>query len=103
MKWEDGLTVADPKSDKLGWVFIVFGFVMALGGFYSWAWIPSVQYAGRESDLKIVNRNLEELGEGLNMERGPRPQDEVIGVRAKVGGVVWRRIQRFRNPYGCYD
>ncbi|KAI1112284.1 MFS general substrate transporter [Nemania sp. NC0429] len=50
----------------LGWVFIVFGFVMALGAFFSWTWIPSVQH-GRDpgNGFKIPSKTLEVLGEGL--------------------------------------
>jgi MFS transporter, PHS family, inorganic phosphate transporter len=97
-KWSDGLTVGDRKSENLGWVFILFGFVMALGGFYSWAWIPSMQHAGRGPHWRIENKNLEELGDGLHAEKEEDPLAEVIGVRAKVSGAALKIVHRFRNP-----
>ncbi len=69
-----GVRVADPNSDKLGWVFIIYGFIMALGAVFAWAWIPSVQYyrgadvsarSPAREGLKLPSKTLEVLGDGL--------------------------------------
>ena len=69
-----GVRVADPNSDGLGWVFIIYGFIMALGAVFAWAWIPSLQYyrgadvsarAPAREGLRLPSKTLEVLGDGL--------------------------------------
>src|SRR5580700_3662424 len=41
----NGILASDPNSNGLGWIFIIFSFVMALGAFFAWVWIPELQYS----------------------------------------------------------
>jgi len=57
---------SDPNSKQLGWIFIIFGCVMAIGAIFAWAWIPDVQMRRDESGgLGLPSRTLEELGQGM--------------------------------------
>jgi len=38
-----GTNANNPASSLLGWVFIIFGCIMALGALFALAWIPEVQ------------------------------------------------------------
>ncbi|KIW00742.1 uncharacterized protein PV09_07726 [Verruconis gallopava] len=88
---------SDPNTNALGYVFIIFGVVMAIGAFFAWAWIPDVQN-GREEEgglfkfLKpLQNKTLEELGEGLARadQSGQR-----IGFRNKLLGLKRRTFRK---------
>ena len=83
----NGVKVSDPNSDGLGWVFIIFGFVMALGALFAWTWIPSLQHNRDGRSLKLPSKTLEELGAGLVKARA---SGEMIGMRDKLGGALGR-------------
>ena len=90
-----GISANNPDSDLLGWVFIIFGFIMALGAFFAWAWIPEVQNKRDEDGgLKLPSKTLEELGKGL---RCAKEEGQVIGFRSKFAGVLSRREGRRRK------
>jgi PHS family inorganic phosphate transporter-like MFS transporter len=74
-----GVKASNPNSSGIGWVFIIFGFIMALGALFAWVWIPVVQN-NRDEDggLKLPSKKLEVLEEGL--ERA-RHDGQVIGMR----------------------
>ncbi|KAF2468446.1 phosphate transporter [Lindgomyces ingoldianus] len=76
---------SDPVATTQGYIFIIFGIVMAIGAAFSWAWIPNIQ-AGREDprSLTLSNKRLEDLGGGY--ERAVVGEGECIGFRRK-----WRR------------
>lgn len=76
-----GVNANDPQSRFLGLVFIIFGFIMGLGAFFAWAYIPDVQNRrDEEGGLKLPSKTLEELGQGLLKAE----QDgQVIGFRNK--------------------
>jgi PHS family inorganic phosphate transporter-like MFS transporter len=62
----DGVKIGDPNSNGLGWIFIIFGFVMALGAPFAWAWIPPLQNTRDEAGgLKLPSKTLEDLGDGV--------------------------------------
>ena len=95
-----GVRVSDPNSNGLGWVFIMYGFIMALGAVFAWAWIPSLQYSrgadvsgaasGKGQSLKLPSKTLEVLGEGVVRAKA---DGDVIGMRAGVAS-WWRRPWR---------
>jgi MFS transporter, PHS family, inorganic phosphate transporter len=85
----NGLRVGDPNSAGLGWVFITYGFVMALAAVFAWAWIPSLQNS-RGAGLRVPSKTLEDLGEGI---RRARRDGEVIGMRARIGDVLPRSLR----------
>lgn len=66
-------------KEKLGWTFIGFGFVMAAGWLFAWAWLPALQNPRDvQSGLSLPNKTLEQLGEGIRSARGA---GEIIGMR----------------------
>jgi MFS transporter, PHS family, inorganic phosphate transporter len=79
-----GINTGYDSTTKQGLIFLLFACIGAVGAFYSWAYLPDIQR--RTADGKLVNRSLEELGEGLR--------------RAEVEGQVftfkenWRRLRR---------
>ncbi|KAK3303018.1 major facilitator superfamily domain-containing protein [Chaetomium strumarium] len=93
----DGVRVADANSSGLGWVFVAYGFVMALATVFAWAWIPSLQYHRGGADgtgpgtpttptrggagLRLPSKTLEVLGEGVVRAEA---DGEVVGLRKKV-------------------
>lgn len=78
----------DPGTNTQGYIFIIFGVVMAIGAAFSWAWIPDI-HDGREDprDLTLSDKKLEDLGGGY--KRAVDGKDETIGFR--------RKWQRWRN------
>ena len=93
------INITDPDSSNLGWVLIGFSFAMALGSFFSWAWIPEVQDP-RGSDIdaapgrarkgslctgpksfEVPNKSLEDLAVG---RRGVVEEKSILGIR--LGG-----------------
>lgn len=72
------INIIAPNSVSLGWVLIGFSFAMALGAFYTWAWIPEIQNprgseeeigrgSGRRRALRryeVPSKSLEELAVG---------------------------------------
>ncbi len=66
-----GIKASDPNSNGLGWVFIIFGFVMALGAVFAWGWIPDLQnIRDLEGGFKLPSKTLELLGKGLCKTKG---------------------------------
>jgi hypothetical protein len=90
------MLASDPNSNGLGWIFIIFGFVMGLGALFAWVWIPQVQNTrDEEGGFQLPSKNLEELGEGFGKATsGENPQ--VIGFRAKFTELA----RRLRKRYG---
>lgn len=76
---------ADPGTNTLGYIFIIFGVVMAIGATFSWAWIPDI-HDGREDprELRLSDKKLEDLGGGYG--RAVYEQGETVGFRRK-----WQR------------
>jgi MFS transporter, PHS family, inorganic phosphate transporter len=88
----NGEKLSDPNSDGLGWVFIIYGFVMALAALFAWVWIPSLQDPRDASRrLRLPTKTLEVLGEGLVRARGG---GEVIGMRAKIRETIIRPLMQ---------
>ncbi|MCJ1477786.1 hypothetical protein MMC13_006459 [Lambiella insularis] len=84
-----GVNANNPTSNLLGVVFIIFGFIMGLGAFFAWAWIPEVQNKrDDEGGLKLPSKTLEDLGEGL---RKADHDGQIIGFRRKLAGVFRSR------------
>lgn len=80
----------DPESDRLGYIFCIFGSVMGLGAVFAWAWIPDVQNARDEDGgLVLPNKTLEELGEGLR--GGSETSGMSRGFRGKIARLSRRR------------
>jgi PHS family inorganic phosphate transporter-like MFS transporter len=97
--------VSKPGSTSLGYVFLVFGGVMALGALFAWVWIPSMQNPRAEGgSLVLQNKTLEELAEGVERYRS---DGQVIGIRDNLKSVykgLHRRLpQRQREPLGEED
>ncbi|KAF2461878.1 inorganic phosphate transporter, partial [Lineolata rhizophorae] len=69
------------NSDALGWVLVIFAFVMASGAAFAWAWIPELQ-----RPRPLPSKTLEELAEGV---RGAEMRGEVVGFRKKVRRLWW--------------
>ena len=81
-----------PNSAGLGWLFIIFAFIMTSGSFFAWAWLPEVQeYVTDDKGKEILqNKSLEDLAQGVTTaDTG----GEIIGVRHKVRAALkrWRR------------
>lgn len=84
-----GVKADDPASNHLGWVYIIFGFIMALGAFFAWAYVPDVQdKRDGEGSLKLPSKTLEDLGKGL---RKAEEDGQVIGFRNTFGSRYGRR------------
>ncbi|MCJ1357838.1 MAG: hypothetical protein MMC33_007834 [Icmadophila ericetorum] len=89
-----GVNANSPVSNTVGFIFIIFGLIMAFGAFFAWAWIPDVQGPTENGGLMRPSKTLEELGIGL---RRAEEQGQVIGFRRKWGkvgdglGLRWRR------------
>lgn len=58
-----GINAGYDSATKQGLIFLLFACIGTVGAVYSWAYLPNVQR--RDADGKLVNRTLEELGEGL--------------------------------------
>jgi len=83
----------DPNSAGLGYIFIFFAFVMALGAPFAWAWIPDVQ---DHEDGRAPSKTLEELGKGrrwLSDRTNPNPQP--YGFQEKTGIALAPLRRRF--------
>jgi hypothetical protein len=79
----------DPDSKALGYIIFLFAGFMLLGGFVSWAWIPSVQERGDSKPHRLQAKTLEVLGGGMNM----MSEDAKVGMRAQ-GRTLRNRFQR---------
>ncbi|OXV07485.1 hypothetical protein Egran_04750 [Elaphomyces granulatus] len=77
----DGLRIKSPGGNRLGYVLILFSFVMASGYIFAWAWIPELQDARVPQGYELPNKTLEELAKG---KIGVTEGGEVIGFRAKL-------------------
>jgi len=94
----NGVKASNAKSDGLGWVFIIFGFFMAIGVIFAWVWIPAVQnIRDEEGGLKLPSKTLEVLGEGLARARLDL---QVIGMRNKFRKAVQPLIHWWENMLG---
>ena len=73
----------DPGTKVQGYIFIIFGVVMAIGAAFSWAWIPDIQ-TGRDDPRRLTFRNmtLEELGGGYR--KAVVQGDQILGFRRKL-------------------
>jgi len=87
-----GINTGYHSATKQGLVFLLFAFVGAVGAIFSWAYLPDIQI---RVDGVLVNRDLEELGEGMMKAR---MQGQVFTIREKWGVMKWelkrRRKQR---------
>lgn len=64
---------------ELFWTFIGYGFVMAAGWLFAWAWLPALQNPRDvHSGLRLPSKTLEQLGEGI---QSARYAGETIGMR----------------------
>jgi PHS family inorganic phosphate transporter-like MFS transporter len=99
----DGVSVSNPNSSGLGWVFILYGFVMGIAAVFAWAWIPSLQHprgadgSGTRGSLKLPSKTLETLGEGLVKAR---EEGEILGMRARLRTRFARRSGEIREVHG---
>jgi hypothetical protein len=69
------------NNNAVGYVLIVFSFVMASGYIFTWAWIPDLQDVRPLRSYELPNKTLEELAKG---KRGAMEGGQVIGFRAKL-------------------
>ena len=79
------------NEEKQGLIFILFASFMVFGAVYSWAYLPDIQHrvvlpSGKR---KLVNRNLEDLGEGRMKNK---IQGEALTIRGK-----WKEMSRRRE------
>ncbi len=58
-----GIATAYNSSTEQGLTFLLFAGIVSVGAIFSWAYLPDIQRWA--ADGKLVNRELEELGEGL--------------------------------------
>jgi PHS family inorganic phosphate transporter-like MFS transporter len=60
---------SNPNNKELTFIFIIFGFVMAIGAVFAYAWTPDVQVRGHAAGISSLRRRtLEDLGEGLQKD-----------------------------------
>ena len=64
--------------NKQGLIFLLFAGIGAVGAFFSWAYLPDI--GRRSAEGKLVNRTLEELGEGA---RRAVMEGQTFGAREK--------------------
>lgn len=64
--------------NKQGLIFLLFAGIGAVGAFFSWAYLPDV--GRRSAEGRLVNRTLEELGEGA---RRAETEGQTFGAREK--------------------
>lgn len=87
-----GINAGYNSSTRQGLIFLLFSLFMAMGAVCSWAYLPDIQRRAlnRETGkpLGLVNKNLEELGEGR--ERARR-NGEVVTIREKLHELKRRR------------
>ena len=99
-----GVRVNEFGSAGLGWVFVTYGFVMALGAVFAWGWIPNLQQQrsaegspspppskGAKRLRLLPSKTLEVLGEGVARARA---DGEAVGMRARFAGLLPRRTRR---------
>lgn len=86
-----GINAGYDSATKQGLVFLLFAFVGAVGAIYSWAYLPDVQI---KMEGRWVNRDLEELGEGIVKAR---MQGQVFGVREKAKALCWKWDNRKKS------
>jgi PHS family inorganic phosphate transporter-like MFS transporter len=80
---------SNPNSNQLVYVFIIFGFVMAIGAVFAYAWTPDVQMRCDIAERSALqNRTLEDLGEGLGKESLQADQGGTLGFRNR-----WRSLK----------
>jgi hypothetical protein len=79
------------RKNGLGWVLIIFAFVMATGSVFAWAWLPELQTVSRNEKGKerLESKSLEDLAGGM---KSAGREGEVIGLRRRVGG-MFRRVR----------
>ena len=89
------INTAYPVANRQGLIFLIFGFVLAFGAIFSWAYIPDVQRRVPFTDMKtgeqkmrLETKNLEDLGEGREKAR---MENEAITVREKLRELRRRR------------
>ncbi|KAK4648786.1 uncharacterized protein QC761_113820 [Podospora bellae-mahoneyi] len=96
-----GINAGYKSTTRQGLVFLLFATFMALGAFYSWAYLPDVQRVVHDStpdgELKrrLETKSLEELGGGYS---GAVAEGQVFGVRNKWA--MMRDKVRFRVGKG---
>jgi MFS transporter, PHS family, inorganic phosphate transporter len=78
-----GINAGYTSATRQGLIFILFGFFLALGAIYSWAYLPKVQRPMYDEDGRKIleTKDLEELGEGREKAR---VEGEVITIRDKM-------------------
>jgi PHS family inorganic phosphate transporter-like MFS transporter len=82
----------DPDSKQLWFIFVIFGFVMAVGAIFAFAWTPDVQNRHESGgEAKLPCKTLEELGEGLGHES--LELASTIGFRKR-----WKSLMHQRAP-----
>ena len=85
----------DPGTKVQGYIFIIFGVVMAIGAVFSWAWVPDIQNGRADArSLVLRNKRLEELGGGY--QRAVANGNQTLGFRRKLQA-LFRRLLEERN------
>lgn len=93
------INTAYAADNRQGLVFLLFGFVLAFGAIFSWAYLPDIQRrvwyvdprTGRQR-TRLETKNLEDLGEGR--AKALREEGEVLTVREKLAEMKRRRRVR---------
>jgi hypothetical protein len=92
-----GVLANNPNSNGLGWVFIIFAFIMALGALFAWVWIPSVQNTRDEDGgLKLPSKTLEILGQGLRKAKADR---QIIGMRENLSDLMQPLVEKWNRMW----
>ncbi len=78
----------DSQLNRQGILFLLFGFFMAFGAIFSWAYLPDIY---RVIDGTTEIKNLEDLGEG---RAKARREGEIITIRDKLNEIRRRRNRR---------
>jgi MFS transporter, PHS family, inorganic phosphate transporter len=75
------------SASRQGLIFLLFAAVGTTGALFSWAYLPDIQR--RTPDGKLVNRNLEELGGGL---QAAEAEEQIFTARGKMAA-LHRRLR----------
>lgn len=88
-----GINAGYSSATRQGLIFILFGFFLAFGAIYSWAYLPKVQRLMQDEDGRKIleTKDLEELGEGREKAR---IEGEVITVRDKLQDIRRRHKEK---------
>ena len=96
-----GISISDPRSNKLGIILLIFSALMALGSIFAWVWLPDVQEPMRAKGLKLPSKTLEELAKGragrVEQQPATRERQASGGSEIAVGRKGFKRLLRWQR------